>query len=368
MTVSPDVERLAARLRPAAPPERPLRVFFWPADVTSGVFEYRVRMQRDELLRRGHEVQTSQHMGEWARDHADVIVGQRVCTGPPSAMWQMLAAKPDRSYALVYETDDDLFSIDPVTNPAGKIFRHPEVRQNMIDNITLADMVTVSTEPLAKVVSRWNKNVVVLPNCIEAKIFDIEPPLRRGKDDGRVIFGWQGSQTHREDWEFARAAVGDVLTADERAQLKMLGTQYFEGLPILDGGRTTRLTFMPWTADLDTHHKRVSRFDVTLAPLAPTRFNASKSGLRVLESYALGVPVVASRVEAYRGLVQHGADGFLVGSRAEWRTAMEALMDAELRVTMGAAARERARGWTIEENIHRWVSAYRAAAAGEKAT
>jgi glycosyltransferase involved in cell wall biosynthesis len=366
VTVTPEIERLADRLRPAVPPERPLKVFFWPADVHSGCWEYRIRMQRDELLRLGHEVQTSQTLGVWPREEADVIVGQRICVTGPASQWLILAGQRRRP-ALVYEVDDDLFSIDPVTNPAGAVFRQPNLRQNMIDCIRAADLVTVSTEPLADVIRRWNPNVVVLPNCIPAATLAMTPPLRRGKDDGRVIFGWQGSPTHAEDWAQARDAVGDVLVADERAQLKMLGTKYFDGLPLLDDGRPGRLNWMDWTPDLDVHRKRVGRFDVSLAPLAPTVFNRSKSALRVIESYALGVPAVASDVPAYRGWVADGSDGFLVGNRRQWAEAMHALMDVDLRLDMGDVARGRAAAWTIEANIDKWISAYRAAVDGKEA-
>jgi len=53
----------------------PLKVFYWPADVESGCWMYRVDMPRRELLRLGHEVQTSQTLGEWGQEEADVIVG-----------------------------------------------------------------------------------------------------------------------------------------------------------------------------------------------------------------------------------------------------------------------------------------------------
>lgn len=343
-----------------APLDRPIKVFYWPADTNSGVWEYRIRMQRDELLRTGHQVQASQTMSQWAREEADVIVGQRIAITGPAAMW-MIIAQQERRPAMVYEVDDDLFSIEVHNNPSGAIFRQPNVRTNMIDCLAAADLVTVSTEPLAAVIRRWNRNVVVLPNCVRASTLDIPAPLRRGRDDGRVIFGWQGSPTHADDWAVARPAIGDLLTTDERAHLKMLGTQYFKDLPVLDDGRPGRLTFQSWTPDLNAHYTRVSRFDVSLAPLAPTVFNRSKSGLRAVESAALGVPIVASDVEAYRGWVEHGVTGFLVRTRAQWLQAMRDLMDPDLRMKMGAAARERARAWTIEGNISRWVDAYRLA-------
>ena len=367
MTVVPDVDRLAARLRPAVPPERPLKVFFWPADVNSGVWEYRIKMVRDELQRLGHETQTSQTLGAWPREEADVVVGQRLCMTGPVAQWLILSQQRRRP-ALVYEVDDDLFSIEPSVNPNGRAFRQSNVRQNMIDAIRAADLVTVSTEPLAAVVSRYNRNVVVLANCVRSEVLKVPAPLRRGKGDGRVIYGWQGSPTHAEDWGMARDAVAAMFAADERFCLRMLGTPYFDGLPTPPEIQESRITHMGWTPDLMKHYRRVARFDVSLAPLAPTAFNRSKSALRVIESYALGVPVIASNVEAYRGWVRNGMDGFLVDSRASWDRALRALLDPDLRLDMGDVARERAADWVIEKNIHKWVSAYRAAAAGREAS
>lgn len=365
MTTAPEVVAIQ-RLRPAAPPDRPLKVFMWPADVNSGVWEYRIRMVRDELLRLGHEVQTSQTLGAWPREEADVVVGQRLCMTGPCAMWLMLSEQPRRP-ALVYEVDDDLFSIDPRINPNGAAFKHANVRTNMIDAIKVADLVTVSTAPLAEVLGRWNRNVVVLPNCVPAATLTVPAPLRRGRDDDRTIFGWQGSPTHADDWAVARSAVTELIGTDERFYLRMLGTPYFDGLPKPPDIAENRITWTPWTADLTQHYKRVSRFDVSLAPLAPTTFNRSKSSLRVVESYALGVPVIASDVPAYRGWVRPGMDGYLVKNAAQWREAMRFLMDPDLRLDMGDVARERAADWTIENNVHRWVEAYRAAVAGRDA-
>jgi len=366
LTTAPEVAAAVQRLRPAAPPDKPLKVFLWPADVNSGVWEYRIKMVRDELLRLGHEVQTSQTLGAWPREEADVIVGQRLCMTGPCAQWLILAEQPRRP-VLVYEVDDDLFNIDQRTNPNGAVFKQPNIRQNMIDAIRVADLVTVSTAPLADVLSRWNDNVVILPNCVRAALLTTPAPLRRGKDDGRVIYGWQGSATHADDWAIARPAVAELLATDERFHLRMLGTPYFDGLPHPPDIAESRITWTPWTADLAQHYRRVSRFDVSLAPLAPTAFNRSKSALRVIESYALGVPVVASDVPAYRGWVRPGMDGYLVKNAAQWREAMRFLADPDLRLDMGDVARERAADWTIEKNIHQWIEAYRAAVAGRVA-
>lgn len=357
--LSPDATRLAGRLRPGAPPERPLKVFFWPADPQDGCFLLRCQAPAEELVRLGHEVQMSQSMGDWAREEADIVVGQRVAPQRPSIGWQVLcaAARKAGRPRTVYEVDDDLFNIDPKTNPLAEIFHVPAIRQNMIDNIRASSAVTVSTEPLAAILRQWNRNVHVIPNAVRREVFDVPPTARR--DGGRVIFGWQGSGTHADDLLVAEDALRELLTTDGAAHLRFLGSPYWHRLHAA-GVPSDRMDAFGWTTDIGTHYKRVARFDVSLAPLADTVFNRSKSGLRVQESLALGVPVVASDVPAYRGWVEHGVTGLLVNGRDEWLAALRLLSASPtVRRTMGEEGRRRSAAWTIEASIHRWVDVYR---------
>lgn len=356
-TVTPEVAHLANRLRPAAPPVRPLKVFYWAASEVDGTFIYRINMPGNELHRLGHETQASTRIGAWARDEADVIVGQRICQEKPATLWQEMAHERRRTGqgpALVYEVDDDLFNIDP-TNPLAQTYNDLRVRRIMTACIRAADAVTASTEPLAAVLRQYNPNVHVIPNAIRAEVLDVPTPPRRGRADGITRYGWQGSSTHVADWLEVRDSLAAVMRSDPNTRMRFLGTAHPDGLP-LDRGR---VDFRDWTTDITEHYRRISRFDVTLAPLKDTVFNASKSGLRVQESLALGVPVVASDVVAYRPWVTHGVTGYLVRSPQEWREALMALTDPALRLEMGNAGRAAATAWTIEQNIGRWIDVYR---------
>jgi glycosyltransferase involved in cell wall biosynthesis len=196
--------------------------------------------------------------------------------------------------------------------------------------------------------------VHVIPNAIRAEVLDVPASPRRGRADGITQFGWQGSSTHAADWLEVRDSLAEVMRTDPNVRMRFLGTAHPEGLP-LDRGR---VDFRDWTTDLDVHYRRISRFDVALAPLKDTVFNRSKSGLRFQEAAALGVPVIASDVTAYRPWIRHGVTGYLVRSPAEWRDALVTLTDPALRAEMGEAGRAAAVAWTIEKNIWRWINAY----------
>lgn len=343
-------------------PERPLRIFQWAASLEDGTWLYRLKMPGDELRRLGHDVRAAQQMSMWAREEADVVVGQRVCQPGAVLPWIRLCEElRTRGAVSVYEVDDDLFNIHPRANPLGLPFSDPRVQTAMKAAIRVSDMVTVSTEPLAEVMRKIRHDadpatVVVLSNCITADTLAVQ---RTRPPAWSTMYGWQGSPTHERDWLEARDAVATVLAEDWRAtRLRFVGTYYLDGL-FRNGRPVGKIDHQQWTTNLAEHHRRVADFDVSLAPLERTPFNRSKSALRVIESLALGVPVVASDVPAYRGWIEDGVTGFYARSTSQWIAAMRKLQDPDLRAEMGAAGRRAAAAWTIEANAHKWINAYR---------
>lgn len=367
-----------------------MKIFFWAASMVDGTWWYRLHLVAEALKARGHECRIGGRVSEWARDEAQIIVGQRVCHPRSAIGWRELAAAG--RWRMVYEVDDNLLQIDPRTNdlaattanraqafnmvkshlgaldadrlPAGLVrtdpghsqpfqdFRDPAVQAAMRECITRADMVTVTVPQLAEVLRPLNGNSVVLPNSIPASLLDMKP--QRYPLAGRVVLGWQGSSTHTDDWEVAAEAVRGVLWDHEYdTHMRFVGTPHPGGM------RINQVSYLGWTTDLWEHYRRVSRFHVGLAPLRDTVFNASKSPLRAVEMMALGVPGVYSKVPAYEAIVEHGVTGFLARTSADWREYLNNLIASPgLRAQMGDAAREAARAWTIEDRVSLWESAY----------
>jgi glycosyltransferase involved in cell wall biosynthesis len=313
---------------------------------------YRLKVPLDALAARGHEVAFDNRMPDEWREKADIFIAQRTCLPPASSLLQRLAGEGRK---IVYELDDDLFSINPRANPHAWVFRDHGIRKLIAENIRAASLVTVTTEALAKVCRRYNDNVVILPNYLPASVLDIPIPSRRlPPGDGTTVIGWGGSATHERDWLQAARAVSDVLGEREDVRMRFLGTQYARGLP------RASVDYLGWTRDLDAHYRRVSRFDIGLAPLENITFNKSKSALKVAEYMMLGVPAVASPSPAYVDLIDHGTNGFIAKSPEDWAKLLRELVnDAELRTIVGQQARKKAAAeLTIESNVERWEQAY----------
>lgn len=308
--------------------------------IPSGCGWYRILWPFDQL--KAHGWKTGYGLGlpsDWA---PDIIVGQRFDQAEAVPVWELLKGQ----FRLVYEIDDDPFSVDAVNWLAYKGFSQEDVLGTIRSCAQIADMVTVTTKPLAQVFRQFNDNVVIIPNCIPEWM-----TKRRRRDNHKLTIGWGGGASHMRDLAMIARAWRDVIdTTGVRGHF--IGTDYRNML------RPDGFDCSPWETDPAGYFKAID-FDIGLAPIAEHPFAVSKSHIKALEYAALGIPCIASDCEAYRDFVIDGVTGFLVRTPAEWREAMMMLVrDANLRAEMGHKARELACTWTVEGNWHRWADAY----------
>lgn len=324
-----------------------LDVFGWQAD-SSGCSYYRIELPLQSLAALGHSVGHAQRMPTEVRTNPNtVIVGQRVCQTQPTKNWQTLAA---RGRKLIFEIDDDLLNIDASSPVAHEFFARPEIRDNLRRNIQVASAVTVTTEPLAVVVRRWNPNVHVIPNAVPDWLLDHQPPQR---DDGLLTIGWGGSATHHMDFEQAAPQLKRFITRNPNTEFHCMGSNYGKWMRI----QRDRARFTPWVASVEDFLRSVD-YTIGIAPLRPHIFNQSKSSIKAMEAGALGIPVVASAVRPYEDYVQEGVTGLLVRRDHEWGQHLRALVnDPQMRAEMGAAARQQAAEHTISRRAALWEKA-----------
>lgn len=328
-----------------------MKIFGWLAD-HAGCGWYRIALPFGELRKHGVETTwaSRMHSDHW---ESDIIVAQRTCLPGPTKGYQRIAKHRGKRPVLVFELDDDLWSIDRSNRISSGFYSEPEIRANLVENIRMADAVTVSTEPLAAIVRRWNSNVTVLPNTVPAEILQWQP----GHYRDRTTIGWQGSPTHDGDWFMPSV---HIKTAFERLSVGRSLEMHTVGdipkhFPEVHPHRHS-----PWQEDVHAYY-RLLDWHVALAPLADTPFNRAKSDIRVLEAAALGFPVVASAVAAYEDSVQHGQTGFLVRTHGEWFKYLSQLInDPHLRAHMSSSARQWAAKRAVDVVAEKWLAVYNA--------
>lgn len=304
---------------------------------------YRIRLPFDHMAANGIEARyATDGKSLGADEEFPIIVAQRM--GYPGFELEWL--KLWRDHKLVWETDDDLWSIDPSNERAAKVFT-PELLRAVEHCASTAHMVTVSTEPLAQVMRQFNPNVVTIPNHVEGTLFEVK---RRRAD--RLTIGWAGGDSHRRDWQMVAPGVRRFLNRNPDVDFHMIGADYRREARLRGRWTSWRSRPMDYYMAID--------FDIGLAPLVPSVFNRSKSHIKTLEYAALGIPVIASDAGPYSDFVIDGVTGFLVRQQHEWEARLRDLVnDHDMRESMGQKAREHARSYSINEGWRLWESAYR---------
>lgn len=279
----------------------------------------------------------------------DVVIGQRVSQADEQATpaHTFLKLASDYDQLLVYELDDDIFHVAE-DSPAYAYYSQNAVQENVKTCARLADLVTVSTEPLAEIMRQFNPNTVVLPNFIEEDLLTIPRPR-----NPEVIVGWAGSHTHKLDFKTTGEALDRLMVRNPDVRFMTIGANYAGHLP------KNRVTARRWVPSVRKVYRHIAQFDIGMAPLVENVFNESKSYIKALEYAALGIPCVATKVYPYAEFIEHGVTGFLARTEDEWYGYLALLVnDDDLRRKMGAEARKRAKQLTIQGNIGMYERAY----------
>jgi glycosyltransferase involved in cell wall biosynthesis len=229
---------------------------------------------------------------------------------------------------VVYEIDDSLWHV-PDENMSKKFWGDDKVA-GAEAIMQACDAMTTSTEPLAELLRKHNKNVFVIPNYIP----EVTP---LPKFDSIIRIGWSGSVSHRVDFnsEIARALKDIKKKYRGRIELVFCGwipedlvghVTYHEPVPPMH--------YLNFLNELRLH--------IGIIPCADIKFNECKSNLKFLEYSITKTASIASAIYPYVHTITDDT-GLLVkdGGYQEWFEAIERLIeDADLRNRMANSAYE----------------------------
>lgn len=242
------------------------------------------------------------------------------------------------------------------------------LNETVDEALGIADLVTCSTEFLAEEYRKLNKNVIVLPNCIDPFLFD--EPLYNETDVVRI--GITGSIGVTNDLNVAEPIIRHYEN-DPRVRL------VFFSLPPRDEDEMMRQIYAAEYEFLDTinvewhpfeqlpgYFQKLNelRLDMMIIPRDDSYFNRCKSNIKFLEASMCGIPVVAQSFpdgkSPYEVNPQDKEHLLLATDTASWIENIERLIaDKELRRSMGQEAREYVTDtYSIERNGHLWLEAY----------
>jgi O-antigen biosynthesis protein len=257
----------------------------------------------------------------------DVCLVQRTAL-PPDMTEAFLAECEHRGTPVVFDLDDNL--LDNVSGADSEYRPHAESLRLLCKN---AALITVSTEPLAELVTDLNPRVAVVPNALDERLWFRHPP-HIGESGGPKRLVYIGTTTHGEDLRLLRSAFEELRHSGLEVELVVVGGEppdkaqgWYTPLPIPDSHYPE---FVPWL--YSQRHNWLG----AVAPLAETQFNRYKSDLKFLEYSALGLAGVYSGRIPYANSVEHMRTGLLTNDDPiSWAHQIETLVtDTHLRNTI----------------------------------
>lgn len=244
-------------------------------------------------------------------DDAEVVAFQR-----PTSVQSVALMKHCKNLGkkVVQLCDDDYLNV-PQDNPGYMYYL--ERRAAVEDTLRLSDAINVTTRPLADLYSSYSKNISLIPNCLDLDAINVTPEAPvlscyssdrkamslerlREMSDGRKVILWGGSPTHEKDLEIVINPIRRI-SRSEKVLFCFVGYVHRAFLEILRPDQIALFSLIPHSMYFSVY--KAIRADIGLAPVAESKFNAGKSGLKALEYSALGILPVVSQFVTYAGLL-----------------------------------------------------------------
>ncbi|MGH8935808.1 MAG: glycosyltransferase [Acidimicrobiia bacterium] len=258
---------------------------------------------------------------------------------PPCSVGAFIERTQACGVPILVDLDDNLLELpEGGTSARSYGYRGESLKQLL----GAARLLTVSTEALREAYSPYARDVVVIPNALDERVWfglDIAaPPADRGRS---INLLYMGTNTHSEDLALFRPVL-DSLRVDHGLDVRLFviggepqgpDQEWYRRVHV-PLGSSTYPRFVRWL------RSQRPAWDIAVAPLRDTTFNRCKSDLKFLEYSALGLPGVYSAVGPYAQSVRDGDTGFLAPNDPDlWAKQILSLVtDPELREAIASRA------------------------------
>jgi hypothetical protein len=242
---------------------------------------------------------------------ADIVLIQRIFPYWFESYQNVIDTAHKYKKPIVYDIDDLLIALPP-EHPYVDVYR-PTI-QYIIMAIIDADLVIVSSNLLAQILSPFNNYIMIWPSYLPDSIWPNLPLRKLDKDHIRI--GYMGGMTHKPDLDEIAPILQKLLDKwGKRIELHFWGC-----IPSMELNGSISTHFLDEKINYKEFIQYFSkdRADIWLAPLKFSIFNRCKSQIKFWEYAAMGGAGVFSKIEPYEMVVKHGENGYLAQNQMDW--------------------------------------------------
>ena len=236
----------------------------------------------------------------------------------------------------VYDFDDGLPWDSGRRSSPGNLLRSSSAK--CMQSVKLADRVIAGNDYLAEWSSQFARDVVVIPSCVDPRIYRVKDNYELS-DPPRLV--WIGSPMSEN---YVQSIAGALLQLHKQtsARLTIIG----EVSARLEGPLEEMTDRVQWYAG--QAEQQLADCDIGLGPLTDDRFSSGKSAYKLLQYGAAGLPFVASSVGT-NSTVTAALGGRLATAETEW-------IDQVIEILNASASERRADGELARKVVDRSYS------------
>lgn len=211
--------------------------------------------------------------------------------------------------------------------------------------------VSTGTARLHEHLAKWHSFVRVIPDALEDEYYEVTPAphdglniLWVGFSDNIVFFDEIDPMLAKlaEEFEFTVDFITSLKDGQGKSNLRKAAAKPYPA------------RFHEWSIPKVLEYLAVS--DIAIAPLFHNEWCSCKGPNKALLFMGAGLPVVASDVTPYRGVIEHGRTGYLCMHPEDWAGALRELQgSAALRCAVGQRGRRVAGAYRARVVAKQWL-------------
>ena len=256
------------------------------------------------------------------------------------------------SLGIITIMDLDDFWLPGPEHPAHSLITSTKLHLKIIENLKYVHAVTTTTKLFAQEISKFNKNVFVLPNAIDEEENQFKQETLKSD---KLRFGWLGGSSHLHDLMLLNGTTSLLGSMKDKFQIYVCGfdtrgtvtelnqqtgerkqrpikpeetvwvkyesiftnnykfvddrqKEYLNKFEVGNYDDKDAFYHRVWTESVTSYAKNYSKFDVSLAPIKDTMFNRMKSQLKVIEAGFYKKALIASNVGPYTIDLKHSLE------------------------------------------------------------
>lgn len=229
---------------------------------------------------------------------------------------------------VIFDFDDAIWLND--TSVANQMFAWMKNPSKIKRSIAHADLIFAGNQYLADFAKRYNPQVQIVPTTVDTDVY-VGKPKSLSRD--QIVIGWSGSLTTIKHFDYAVPVLLRIKQKfGDKIRIKVIGDASFRNSALGVQG-------IAWSKE--TELDELGEIDIGIMPLPDDEWARGKCGLKGLVYMSMEIPTIMSPVGVNSEIIQHGINGFLARTEADWMEQLSELIEKpELRKKLGKAGRQ----------------------------